>query len=163
MSPWNISPPKFSGKRGDFVYSWNFHTKMDASGKLVLVGESFTCAWQLHKNKSKMRFAGESTPKKRFFVSSLDVPLKHISPQSLVGKGKISFIVEISTQKSTPVVNYFLSTKVWSLPGKFTKTKAWCAVEGDSTQPALFCFPSRCPPKIHLPPKFSGKRGRFRL
>ena len=78
---------------------------MDASGKLVLVNKSFTFAWKLHKDKSKMRFAGESTPKKRFFVSSLHVPLKHISPQSLVGKGKISFIVEISTQKWTPVAN----------------------------------------------------------
>ena len=78
---------------------------MDASGKLVLVNKSFTCAWQLHKDKSNMRFAGESTPKKRFFVSPLDVPLKHISPQSLVGKGEISFIVEISTQKWTPVVS----------------------------------------------------------
>ena len=39
---------------------------MDASGKLVLVNKSFKFAWKLHKNKSKMRFAGESTPKSTF-------------------------------------------------------------------------------------------------
>ena len=54
---------------------------MNASGKLVLFSESFTFAWKLHKDKSKMRFAREITPKKRFFVSPLDVPLKHLSPK----------------------------------------------------------------------------------